>query len=895
MPLYDDGDRLIGTLGVSRDITEQKRTDSQLQATTERLALASGSAGIGSWEFDVANQRLTWDDRMYLLYGVPRTGQTEPLSVWLDSLHPDDLARCERELAAAIRGETEFQSEFRVVRSNGEIVYLKAASRALRGPDGKALRLSGVNIDMSEHRRAELQLRETSSQLSIVLDSVSKVAIIATDAQLTINLFNAGAELLLGYTSEELVGHATPIVLHDPVEVHARSPSFGPALVGWEAVVQPALLKKPYEWTYLRKDGGRITVSQTVAPMHSNQGELLGYVSVARDVTSDRQYEESLRETTRRAEQASRAKGRFLANMSHEIRTPLNAVIGLSYLLEQTALNEQQSTFLKKINVASRTLLALINDVLDLSKIEAGELIVDEAPFSLPELLKQLADDMAVHAAAKSISFRLEVPDNLPERLRGDAKRLNQILTNLASNAVRFTDRGRVTVRAMVVDRSSQSVKLCFVVHDTGIGISPLAQARLFAPFSQADTSITRRFGGTGLGLSIVKSLVDLMGGKVSLKSTPGVGSEFEVTVDFDLAGEAAQIEEEPAPSDSERRLLDGVRVLVVDDSEVNLDVTKRILELEGALVSVAINGLEGVERIQAHPHDFEIVLMDVQMPVLDGYAATGRIRRELGLVDLPVIALTAGALSSERQSALSAGMDDFVVKPFDAPRLIRSILRHVRVANQRAATPINASQQAVAQASSHWPQVEGIDASLARSRLINDVGLLRSGLKRLLREFSGITIPEPSNASITPAEYAARLHKLKGIAGTLGAREIQRLATEAEAACMGGELPRAGQLADGIRAQLELLRQSAAPFLETARLDPDAVTAASPAELAPRTLSDFIAMLRHQDLSATDRFVALSPQLLGKLGPDCFEQVRDLIENLEFNEAVKVLDSKRS
>lgn len=339
-----------------------------------------------------------------------------------------------------------------------------------------------------------------------------------------------------------------------------------------------------------------------------------------------------------------------------------------------------------------------------------------------------------------------------------------------------------------------------------------------------------------------------------------------------------------------EQRRLPGVRVLLVDDSDVNLDVTTRILELAGAHVRVARNGLEAVERVQAQPHNFDIVLMDVQMPVMDGYAATGRIRRDLGLIDLPIIALTAGALQSERQLALAAGMDDFIVKPFDAAKLVRSILRHLTVAASRAGTPIDASALTSLQSPAAWPEVEGIDSPLARARLMNDFGLFQSGLKRLLREFSETPLPTAAPDAAAMAAHAARMHKLKGIAGTLGATQIQRLAAEAEAAWLGGEIARAAQLTSEIREKLERLRRVAAPVLEAARLRAESVAITCDAKLAPHLLSDFQLLLRQQNLAAADRFLALSPQLRAQLGKESFERLRDHVDNLEFDAAAQVL-----
>jgi PAS domain S-box-containing protein len=705
-------------------------------------------------------------------------------------------------------------------------------------------------------------------------------------------MFNAGAEKLLGYSSIEMVGRHTPIVLHDPVEIHSRKSTSGCAEKDWAVVVQPSMLNKPQEWNYVCKDGRRVTVSQIVVPMRSQAGEPLGFVCVAQNISRQKQYEESLRETTRRAEQASRAKTQFLANMSHEMRTPMNAVVGLSFLLGQTSMNEEQKSFLDKITVASKALLAIINDVLDVSKIEAGELIVERAAFSPRDLLKQVSDTMAVPAQAKGIAFRVEVQEDLPAILEGDSKHLRQILTNLLSNAIRFTERGSVVVRVNRVDVDSPGVTVCFIVQDTGIGISPEAQERIFAPFSQADASITRRFGGTGLGLSIVKSLVHLMGGELELISSPGVGSEFKVVINFVEREQSTPTDSEADEIHLKARALQGVRVLIVDDSDINLDVTRRILEMSGAQVGLAMNGLEAFHKLEAQPDDFDVVLMDVQMPVLDGYAATQRIRVELALVDLPIIALTAGALSSERQRALESGMDDFVIKPFDAPMLTRSILRHIRGASLQGSTPIDAAALGRAVLQTPWPVIDGVDSTLSRSRLVNDPSLLRSVLRRLLSDFSSIEISETETDAASLAAHAQRMHKLKGNAGMLGAKEIHELAGKAERACQAGEIILASRLARAITDLLERLRISAAPILEErAQPQPGPNTEEICVDIEPAQIDNFIQSLRLQSINALETFKALSPQLQWLVGEDCFRELSAHMDNLDFGKAVEALE----
>ena len=428
-------------------------------------------------------------------------------------------------------------------------------------------------------------------------------------------------------------------------------------------------------------------------------------------------------------------------------------------------------------------------------------------------------------------------------------------------------------------------------VRDTGIGIAPDVQARLFTPFMQADASITRRFGGTGLGLSIVKHMVTLLGGEVGMSSTLGVGSEFSVTLEFALATQATLDRPPALPAALRTPALSGVRVLVVDDSDINLDVAKRILELQGACVCLAGNGEEAVDRLRAEPTGFDVVLMDVQMPVLDGHAATRRIRGELGLADLPIIALTAGALSSDRPKALAAGMNDFIIKPFDPQKLVQSVRHHARLAYPPA-LPANSEPIIVAARSvGAWPDIDGIDTAAARGRFGDDVDLFRSLLGRLLTEFADIALTEigenPANSA-----FAGRVHKLKGCAGTLGALVVHRLAGLIEEACVVGNVQEIRLLTKQLAIRIRRLQDAAPSASDAAAADEESRTAATAPALGADEVLNLARMLRLQTQSSIDLFRALAPQLRQRLGTSPYEMLREQVDTLQFAAAAAVLES---
>jgi len=584
---------------------------------------------------------------------------------------------------------------------------------------------------------------------------------------------NLAFEEFVGFSREEILGKTV-------YEMTSKHQADRYTQKDMELMANPG--RQSYTWRVFRKNGEYREVSFDKATITDDRGEVIGLVGIMSDITD-------LVNARRQAEQASKAKSQFLANMSHEIRTPMNGVIGMTTLLQDTDLDEQQRNYVETIRTSGESLLYVINDILDYSKIEAGKLVLQSEEFDLRELLDDCVNLLEVRATEKNLTLTCHVGDNVPQKVVGDGVRLRQILLNLAGNAVKFTEQGGVTVTVEKLDETLEAIRLRFSVIDTGIGIALEDQASLFDSFFQVDGSTTRRFGGTGLGLAISKQLVELLDGEIDLWSEKGRGSTFSFTVSLRPAvSKAAERDElwlQTDRNDLERR------ILLVEDNRINLQVALGMLERLGYRhVDTAANGSRALEALARQPYD--LVLMDLSMPEKDGFETTRLLRRSDGCAvnaKVPVIALTAHAMRGDRERCLQAGMNGYMSKPLDPLKLSQALTEVWRYGAVREGGPAEGGEGSA-------EKKPVVDFHGLVERLLGDEAMAEMILQEMEKELPReLSVLEHLVGQRNSPEAGRQAHKMKGAVGNVGAAVLQAIFAEMETAGKSGEQERLQEL----------------------------------------------------------------------------------------------------
>ncbi|WP_445425908.1 CHASE domain-containing protein [Alishewanella sp. HL-SH06] len=1069
-----------------------------LQAEQAKLAAIVHSSADGIIGHTIDGNITSWNQGATAIFGFKAD---EAIGKTLNKLivRPADIDADLAFFKRAAQGE--YIPNVEVVRQhkNGKSIDVSVTFSPVRSSEGRVIGVSKVVRDISKQKAAEAKIQQLNADLETqveqrtadlakinllfknVLSAASEFAIIATDTSGEIQLFNHGAERLLGYQASEVIGQTTPLLFHDQTEIASHATALSKIhnthISGFQTLIYTSNLTgvDKGEWHYIRKDGQRFPITMVVTTMRNVQAQVVGYLCISTDITQQKQQqaallsiqkqllskteqltlayevaqlgiwewsisddvlqwndkmyqlyeqpitlreqglnyahwesrvhpedraftlsslhnavagigeytltfrlilpsgktryiqagayvqrdekgrairvigvnsditathelEQYLRESKAAAEDANAAKSLFLANMSHEIRTPMNAILGMLQLMKTTELSMQQDDYTSNAQIAAESLLHLINDILDYSKIEAGKLELEQHPFNLDELMRELAVVLAHNLATKTVELLFDIDPELPQWIIGDKLRLQQILINLASNAIKFTHQGEVIIQLQQVHAQDRACRIRFSVIDTGIGISPAQQQRIFDGFTQAEASTTRQYGGSGLGLVISKNMVQMMGGELQLKSALGEGSHFwfdiDLALDTDRAlAEATTFEKDtniliiddnpsaltllsqavsqhgakvltaasliaakaeltgcyaqqqsiqallldyPLPDLSElstlkqlntstdhalppiimlvtakgrealctlpqdrqipyaamltkpvtpkqlveliasvlagkqpalntrvkpskrTKQLKGLRLLLVEDNEINQFVAKELLQNEGAIVDIATGGLEGVNAVlqsSTPEQGYDAVLMDVQMPNIDGLEATRRIRADGRFSDLPIIAMTANVYAADQAACLQAGMNAHLTKPFDIDAVISTLLQYTgrspaaANSNNLNKLPINrhkriVMEQAINSAEADLPSQPRIIKT--RANLLQRFADNEQFFQRILQSFESNLAQQliDLQRAITQQDWAQMLaivHTLKGTSGTVGLTDLHQLLCQLE------------------------------------------------------------------------------------------------------------------
>ena len=852
-------------------VTRRKRAERALLESKERLALALAAADQGTYDLNVQTGEAIVSPEYATLLGYDPERFKETNSAWAARLHPDDRGPTVETYRDYLAGRIpEYRVEFRQKTRSGEWKWILSRGKLVeRDADGRPLRMLGTHTDITARKRAETKLR----QLSLAVEQ-STESIVITDLDGRIEYVNDAFVRATGYSREEVLGQNSRILQsgRTPPETFAAL---------WATLTQGRSWKG--EFVNRRKDGSEYVELAIVTPIHQPDGRITHYVAVKEDITEKKRLGEELdrhrhhleelverrtvqlAEARERAEAANRAKSAFLANMSHEIRTPLNAVLGLTHLLRRDGVAPEQTERLDKIDAAGRHLLAIVNDVLDLSKIEAGKLELEQADFHLSAVLDHVRSLIADAAKAKGLAVAVD-GDDVPLWLRGDATRLRQALLNYAGNAVKFTERGTITLRAVLLEDVGGDLWVRFEVQDTGVGIPAEPLSRLFEAFEQADASTTRRHGGTGLGLAITRRLAALMGGAAGAESEPGQGSTFWFTARL-LRGRGI-LPAAPAADvgDAEtelRRRCAGARLLLAEDNPINREVALELLHAVHLAVDTAENGREAVDKARATP--YALILMDVQMPVLDGLEATRAIRRLPGRETIPILAMTANAFAEDRRQCLAAGMSDFVAKPVDPAAFYAALLQWLPVTVPSVPPPARLAASALATDADAGERrrlaaIPGLDLARGLAVVRDNLPLYLRLLALFVEQQGHVAerLRERLRAG-DPAEVQRLAHALKGSAGNLGATQVQTVADALQAAVRQDAGP------DAIARHVETLAAALPPLLDGIRAAlaerAPAPTAADATRLAA-VLARLEALLEQGDMAANDLARAEEPLL---------------------------------
>ena len=803
-PRLSESGEYLGHVGLSSDITDRREGERalrfQLSLTRAIQEVSLDGILVISNEKRIVSHNRRFIDEIWRIpladipYNVPdyQVGDEPPLvlsAVLKQVKNPEKFLQRIDE----INRDADAKDQCEIELKDGRV--LERYSTGLRGDDGSFLGRVWTFRDITERKQAELALQSSEEKFRQLAENMGQVFWMMNAESDQILYVSPAYEQVWGRSCESLYRNPMAWVETIHPDDHDQAMAKFARQAGGERV------ESDYR---IQTAAGMKWIRDRAFPVHDAAGKVIRIAGIAEDITGQKGYEADLIVAREAAETASKTKSRFLANMSHEIRTPMNGVLGMIQLLLESGLSPEQRRFAEVAHTSGRALLGLIDDILDLSKIEARKIVLEHLSFDLRGTIDDVFHMLNVQAAAKGVLLEWNVSREVPPLVRGDPNRLRQVLTNLAGNALKFTDQGRVSLAVEIENQSGTATTVRFVLNDTGIGISAAKAASLFSPFTQADASTTRRYGGTGLGLVISRQLIELMGGAIGFESREGKGTTFRFTVVFEIANRAGARElrdgaaRPSAHAITAARVKEaGARILVAEDNATNRVVALAQLKKLGYGADAVTDGQQAVESVLRGSYD--LVLMDCQMPVMDGYEATRHIRRS-ARSKIPIVALTASAMSGDREPCIEAGMNDYLSKPVDLNRLDEMLAKWLPAPPPPAPLAGDA------------PHGRVFDEAALLDRLMGDRQMAGVVLKGFLEDMPGHIRSLGERLAVhDDAGVRLHAHTLKGAAATVSAEDLRALAQAIEDGVKAGRLDRCTELLSGAAGELERFRDSVA------------------------------------------------------------------------------------
>ncbi len=665
--------------GYIQDITGHKASELQIKQANDQFSLAADAAGFGVWTISLTDKNNVWDDMMFKLYDTSPDEYSDVTDAWRARVHPMDLEMAIKSIQAAVMNDHDLNEEYRIIWKNGEVRYLKAFARVAKNEKGYPVSMTGVTYDITEQKKMEESIIKSELKFRTLYDSTSDAVLLVNET----GFFdcNSAAVKLFGCSSKKQLCSLKPIDVTPEFQFNGEKSE---ELIKKYMVKARASGTMQFEWLQKRIDTNETFPAEVLLNTFLLNEEIVVQI-VVRDISKRKQTEKEILEARELAIAASKSKSEFLANMSHEIRTPLNGVIGFTDLLMKTKLDETQQQYMSTVFQSANSLLDIINDILDFSKIEAGKLELSFEQTDIYEVCGQVADMIKFQAHKKKLEMLLNIAHNVPRYIWADTIRIRQIMVNLLSNAVKFTQDGEIELKIELLGNTEpDQSQLRFSVRDTGLGIDPKNQQKIFEAFSQEDASTTRKFGGTGLGLTISNKLLSLMGSKLVLISEPGHGSTFYFDISVrDMQGEAVEWE-----------AIDHIEsVLIVDDNTNNRRILRDMLALKNIRSLEAADGREAIAMLQSG-HAFDVILLDFTMPGLDGIETIRIIRNELEMHHQHIILLYSSADDEKINAAcIELNVPHKMVKPIKIQQLYDALSR---LQTKKENTPIVIAEKPV-------------------------------------------------------------------------------------------------------------------------------------------------------------------------------------------------------